>query len=310
MSVVVVTDRIRTIRRVLDRLREQTAKDRLEVVIVLPEGAREGDDELSLLGFAGVRIHEIPSIHPVPSARAAGIRAASAPIVFLGETHSFPHPGLAAALIDAHESDWDVVVPGIANANPESALSWASFLMDYGVWLDALPAGPIGGGPTWNVAYKRAVLAEADDRLETAMEHGDVLAEWFSARGGRAYFQPNARLDHANVSRVGSWIEQRYLCGLLVANARRKRWSLQKRMLYVVASPLIPAVILYRLRQPVKNLLSRGGMPLRVLPALLLGTIVKTAGEVVGYTFGARPAAQPRMDEFEIHKLRFTSMPV
>ena len=70
MSVIVVTDRYRTIRRVLGRLNEQTVKDQLELIIVIPAGEREGDDEPSLEGFAGIRIVEIPTVHPMPVARA------------------------------------------------------------------------------------------------------------------------------------------------------------------------------------------------------------------------------------------------
>ena len=33
-----------------------------------------------------------------------------------------------------------VVVPGVRNANPEGAISWANLLIDYGRWLDVLPA--------------------------------------------------------------------------------------------------------------------------------------------------------------------------
>jgi hypothetical protein len=309
MSVVLVTDRYRTIRRVLDRLRAQTAKAELEIVIVIPTGDRPGDDGITLDDFGTKRILELPSIHPVPIARAAGIRAATAPIVFLGETHSFPHPEFAAKLIAAHDShECDVVVPGIANANPESVWSWASFLIDYGMWLDALPGGPIAGGPTWNVAYRKASLADIDSRLEAAMEHGDVMAEWFRSARGRAWFEPGARLDHANISVAGRWLEQRYLCGLLVANSRKQRWSRGRRALYVLASPLIAALILYRLRRPVGALVAARALPILVLPTLVLGALVRTMGEVVGYMVGAPSGAQPRMDEYELHKLDFTSI--
>jgi hypothetical protein len=310
MSVVVVTDTYRTIEPVLARLRAQTVRQQLELVIVIPRGSREGEEQAGLDEFGASRIVEVDTVHPMPACRAAGIRAATAPIVFLGETHSFPHPTFAERLLSAHESEWDVVIPGIANANPASAWSWASFLMDYGMWLDRLPGGQIGGGPTWNVAYRTSVLAEFDGGLETAMEHGDELAVWFHARRGRAWFEPAAHLDHANVSLARPWLEQRYLCGVLVANARKRRWGIGKRALYVAASPLIPAVILYRLRAPVAKLLRAGELPGGTLPALVLGTLLRTAGEVVGYVRGARPGAQPRMDHFELHKLAFTDFEV
>ena len=308
MSVVLVTDQYRTIRRVLASLRRQTIRQELELVIVMPQGDVPGDDVVTFDEFAAFRRVEVPTVHPMPAARAAGIRAASAPIVFLGETHSFPQPGLAEALLESHNGQWDLVVPGLANANPESPWSWGSFLIDYGTWHEALPEGATGGGPTWNVAYRKSVLMEADERLELGMEHGDEMAEWFRHRGVKAYFQPLAKLDHANVSQPKWWMEQRFLCGVLVANARRKRWSFRKRMLYVVASPLIPAVIVYRLRHALRKLRDTGALPPGAIPAVILGAVIRTAGEVVGYVRGAKPEAQPRMDHYELHKLAFTEM--
>jgi hypothetical protein len=308
ISVVVVTDHYRTIRRVLACLSNQTARSEIELVIVLPAESRDATEESALQGFASVQYVELASIHPIPSARAAGIRAASAPIVFLGETHSFPDPRLAELLIAAHDGSWDAVVPGLSNANPESVWSWASFLMDYGIWHETLDAGEISGGPTWNVAYQKSLLMEIDSRLEQAMTHGDEMSVWLHHRRARAYFEPRARLEHANVERFRHWAEQRYLCGLIVASSRRRRWGMGKRLAYIAASPLIVAVMLNRLRPAVSRLRAKKVLPGEVIPALVLGTVLRVAGEVVGYSRGAKPDDQPRLDHFEIHKLGFTSM--
>jgi hypothetical protein len=308
ISVVLVTDQYRTIRRVLACLSSQTARSEIELVIVLPAASRDATAESALQGFASVRYVELASILPIPAARAAGIRAASAPIVFLGETHSFPDPRLAELLIAAHDGSWDAVVPGLSNANPQTVLSWASFLMDYGLWHEALDAGQIRGGPTWNVAYQRSLLMEIDSRLEQAMSHGDELAVWLHKRGARTYFEPRAGLGHANLERFRHWAEQRYLCGLIVASTRRRRWGMGRRLAYIAASPLIVAVMLNRIRPTVRRLRARKVIPVKVIPAVILGTLFRVAGEVVGYSRGARPQDQPRLDHFEIHKLGFLSM--
>ena len=310
ISVVLVTDRYLTIRRVLACVSSQTARSEIELVIVLPAGSRDADTEAALQGFASVKYVELASILPIPSARAAGIRAASAPIVFLGETHSFPDPHLVELLLAAHDGSWDAVVPGLSNANPQSVWSWASFLMDYGLWHETLDAGQISGGPTWNVAYQKSLLMEIDSRLEQALSHGDTMAVWLHERQARAYFEPRAKLGHANVEKFGDWAEQRYLCGLIVASSRRQRWGIGKRIVYIAASPLIVVVMLNRLRPAVTKLRARKALTGGVIPALVLGTMLRVAGEVVGYARGARPDDQPRLDYFEIHKLGFTSMPL
>jgi hypothetical protein len=51
------------------------------------------------------------------------------------------------------------------------------------------------------------------------------------------------------------------------------------------------------------------GLPFGTLPAIVVGIVVRTLGEVVGYVRGATAGSQSRMDEYELYKLRFTSLP-
>ena len=307
LSYVVVTDRYRTIRRLVDCLRAQTARRELEVVIVAPTGAGADLSQVPPDEFAGVRIVEQESIWPMSTARAAGVRAATAPIVFLGETHSFPHPEFARVIMDAASAQWDVLVPALENANPENAISWSNFVMDYGSWHRDLPSGAIEGGPTWNVAYRRSVLMELEADLARMLSHGDDLAVAFRAANRTTVFAPTAIVGHVNVSQPRWWFEQRYLCGLMIGDSRRRRWSAKKRLLYVAASPLIPAVVLARLGPAIFGG-SRGGMPWTAIPTLFAGAVFRAMGEAVAYARGALPASQTRMDEYELHKLDFTSL--
>ena len=110
-----------------------------------------------------------------PSARctlASRIVAASAPLVFIGETHAYPAPDFAEVMLRTHEKDWDVVVPGFSNANPEGASSWGSFILDYGAWWDELPAREIHHAPIYNTVSKRSALLAFGERLEEAFSHG------------------------------------------------------------------------------------------------------------------------------------------
>ena len=137
MSVVIVTpDRYETIRKTIQHLRSQKARDQLEVVIVAPS-----KDELSLIeaevnDFFQLRIVEVGPIDSTAKARAAGIRQASAPVIAFVEDHSYPGPGWAEALIAAHRQPWAAVGPVVCNANPESLISWTNVLLEYGRWLD------------------------------------------------------------------------------------------------------------------------------------------------------------------------------
>jgi hypothetical protein len=308
LSVVLITDHFRTIARVVRHLSEQTAREQVEVVIVCASARSLEADEKALTGFASVKIEETGSLHPMSTARAVGVRAATAPVVFLGETHSYPHPGFAATVIDAHRERWDVVVPGFDNANLDGPLSWSAFLLDYGYWLYHLPEGQASAAPTWNVAYKREALLDLGNGLGTALTGGDELATAFRTNNRTIYFQPAARLDHANVSRtLREWMDERFLSGLLVGANRRDRWPSRRRWVYVLASPLIPAVILRRTASPVRAAIRNRRLPPMTVPALIAGAIIRTIGEVVGYIVGAGSDDEQRMEEYELHKVKYTA---
>lgn len=309
ISVILATDKYETIRPVVDCLRRQTVKAQIELVILGPGQETLELDLPELEGFANVQTIAIGPIDGFARPRAVGIRAASAPIIVIGETHSYPHPGWAEALIEAHKQPWAVVVPGFGNANSDGLLSWAAFLRDYGYWLAGLPAGETYLMPTHNTAYKREVLLELNGGLERALSHGDQLNQHLRAHGHRLYFEPAARIDHLNVSRLVAWLDERFLFGQLLATQRVKRWSWQRRLLYLGASPLIPAVIVSRALRGLRQARQQTHLPPGTIVGLLLGALVSTVGEVVGYTCGAGRAAGQKMTEYELHKTRYVARP-
>jgi hypothetical protein len=303
LSVVLATDAFATIEPVVQRLRAQTAAARVELVVV----TMRPDEDPGGNGLAGCVVVEVEDVVPLPAARAAGIRAATAPLVFVGETHTFPDDGWAEALIDAHDGeDWAAVVPGFGNANPAGTLSWAAFLLDYGAWLDVLPHRELEHIPTYNTAYRRADLLGFGPRLDRLVTPGDELIVELRAAGARFVFEPSARIAHLNVAAPRAWIQERYLGGLLTATSRMERWSWGRRLLYAAGSPLIPVVVLGRVAGGTRAARRAHGLRWSVYPAMLLGAVVSAFGELVGYLGGGTEWADRRMTEYEIHRRRYT----
>ena len=88
MSIVLATDSYATIRPVIRCLSKQTVKQKLEVVLVTPDAKSMHSNLAGESPFAKTTVVE-DSVDDLAVARAAGVRASSAPIVFIGETHSF-----------------------------------------------------------------------------------------------------------------------------------------------------------------------------------------------------------------------------
>ena len=301
LSVVLVGDRFETVREVIGHLERQTARDRLELLIAMPSGDATGFDEGACAGFHSTQVIEVDSIEYIQPPRVAAIRSARAPLVLIAETHCFPEPDSLAALIARHREPWTVVAQVVTNANPDSAISWANLLMDYGPQLLGTPGGEVGQVASHNASYKRAALIEVEDELVSLLEAGDVLHEALVARGGRLFLEEGARTAHLNVSRVPAWPRERVAHARAYAARRAQGWGVSRRALYILGSPLIPFVRLVRMRRHLRDTtLPRPG-PVRLYPTLFAGLCMSTLGEVLGYAFGAGSGKRIE-SEMELHR--------
>ncbi|MBZ5603604.1 MAG: hypothetical protein LAO79_14990, partial [Acidobacteriia bacterium] len=97
-----------SVKKVIRRLSTLVCADQMEIVLGI------GDMPLAIeppTCFAGFRVVHTAVSEDIGKARAAAIRAAAAPIVVLGEDHSFPTEGWAQALLAEFES-------GVAGVGP------------------------------------------------------------------------------------------------------------------------------------------------------------------------------------------------
>lgn len=306
LSVVLPTDSPATIRQVLALLgRQSVAKDTEVVLVTTDPQALErdtaGDDR-----FAAVRVVGVASLSPLGRARAAGIRAASGEFVFLGETHSYPGPGWAEALLStARSGPWDAVASGMDNANPATALSWAGFLADYARWSCELPAGEIGEAPIYNTLYRREVLLGVGESLGEMLSHGDSLRRELQGRGCRSFLQPSARLAHVNIDVLLPCVRERILAGILIGTQRAGRWPWWRRLAYAGGSVLIPAVLVGRMLPAARQVARVRSLPRGSMLLLLPLGCLKALGEMLGYLGLGRPVHAQAMDHLEVRKLDY-----
>lgn len=275
-----------SIRRTVDHLRAQTARKRMELLIVCPEESGLMLDREAVKGFWGYRVIEAGSFRTVAVANAAGVRAAAAPIVALCEDHAFPDPNWAESLIIAHRGPYAAVGPAVHNANPDTLVSRADFLVGYGPWCEPIAPGEPDHLPGHNSSYKRDVLLSYGDRLAAMMEAESVLQWDLRSKGQRLYLDPHARLAHVNFSRFKVWTSVQYHAGRVFGGTRAMDWPIWKRLFYACASPLIPLVRLKRAWSQSRRLNGRERVGPMLLLVLLWGFICDGVGQMIGYLLG------------------------
>lgn len=297
MSVILVTPgSYEAIRAVVDHLRAQTVHDRLELVIAAPRAADVDLRALRVGDFHAVRIVEVGPIDSTGRVRAIAVRQAAAGVVAIAEDHAFPEPQWAEALIEAHRGPWAAVGPAVINANPYSPVSWADLVLNYGPFVDPCPAGEVDRVPLHHMAVKRAALLDHDQDLQALLEVEWVLTWSLRSRGHRLFVQPAARVAHLNMSRVSSFVRVQYFGGRAFGAVRVSywHWPFLRRLAYAAAAPAIVAVRLRRSMADMARLPRDTRRPRGVLPFLIVGLIVHTLGEAVGYLAGSGDAVRQK----------------
>lgn len=126
--------------------------------------------------------------------RAAGVRAATAPIVAFMQDHAFPVPGWAEALLSRYEGPWSGVSFVFENDNPGTATSWANFLMQYGPWTTPLPKGPVTHIGGHMASYRREVLMAYGDALPRKLGTSIAMHWEMIGQGHRVKWKREMRL--------------------------------------------------------------------------------------------------------------------
>jgi hypothetical protein len=305
LSVIIAADRYQTIRQTIRHLSAQTGREQIELVIVTQSSEALGLDCADTAGFCRVQVVEIPAILPLALATSAGIRRATAPVVVLAESHAFPAPGWALALIETHRQSWAAVGAVIGNANP-GIISWANLFVDYGRCVGTASPGSVTYLPGHHTSYKRDILLQYDSQLEAVMD-SEILLHWdMQAKGHQIRLDPAARIYHVNISSLAAWLPERFYTGRRFAATRSRDWSLLKRLLYFGGSPLIPLVRVPRvIRDLRESTFPRKRWPL-ILPPITVGLVAGAVGEMAGYLFGAGDAMQ-QTARMELFKLEFVT---
>jgi hypothetical protein len=305
ISVVLITrSSFLTIRKTVRHLLQQTVRDRLELLIVAPSREALSLADSDVEGFHSLQVVEVGPIRSMSDARTAATHRATATVVAFAEDHCYPDPDWAEALIKAHHHPCAAVGPAIRNGNPRTLTSWVTYLMSFSRWTEPVTAGATDGLPWHNTSYKRDLLLAYGDQLPSLLCVEGFLQQNLVARGHRLYLAPMAKVTHVNISLPSCSFEHAFLGGRLFGafRARYGKWSRVRRLLYIVAAPLIPVVRLQRSYREIRRIGEQERLLPRVLPALCVALCFHALGELMGYAFGPGNG-EPRYSIYELTRI-------
>src|SRR5581483_5448904 len=153
----------------------------LEVVLVAPDPRAAAGRYPELGRFSRTQLVSCPPTSTTSTAIATGARACTCPIVAYCEDHAFPEPGWAQSRLAAHAAGAAAVGSTMRNANPNTAVSWATFVQDFGPFVMPVAGGRSADLPWHQCSYRRDLLplgASLELLLETeGLLHSELLSE-------------------------------------------------------------------------------------------------------------------------------------
>lgn len=281
--------------RCLASLAPQVAELGAELLVVDRVGgetaervAREHPEARLLQTPAGER----PS---VPALRRRGALEARGDVVAILEEHCVAPPhwlrSLRDAFADAPEEATPVAVGGpILDDDFDRVRDWVVYFSEYHNFLPPWPDGPrelLNGA---NIAYPRSRLLAHEALLATG--YWEVVLHPLLAREGEMRAVSQMGVHHTGPFDFGYYLEQRYLLSRVWGGTQRDAVSGARRLLYLLAAPLFPALLLARIAARAFRSGRRVPQFLRALPLLVPVAIAYVWGEWLGYLLGPGDALE------------------
>jgi hypothetical protein len=156
--------------------------------------------------------------------------------------------------------------------------------------------------PGHNSSYKRDILMSYGRRLEDFMEAESVFHRHLRARGHELWLEAGTCTTHLNFSTWSSWVPAQYYNGRQFAAAWSQEWSFPRRLLFTVASPLIPFIRLWQVQKQVRRGDARRRL-IRLLPHLLVGLVANGLGHMTGYAAGFGDC-RDKVSKYEFNRVK------
>jgi len=235
--------------------------------------------------FSDARFIQLGGRETVPQLRRIGVEQARGEIVAIIEEHCLASENWLAALSSAFSPDY-VSVGGPVDFHKDSRLrDWITYFIEYNSYLPPWADGDTFNVGSANAAYRRETLLSNLALLNAgyweAALHPKLLAE-----GKKFRSVPSMVVYHRGPFDYFYYLRQRYLFSRAFSGARRTTISPAQRVAYLLAAPVIPALLLSRIGSRVFAKRCYPSKFMLSLPLLIPAMASYVAGEWMGYAFG------------------------
>ena len=284
------------LRRCLVRLTRDVQDCPMEVIVPFDssvDGIAELEREFPQVLF--VNMGDVGSVEPGASIAphslldlrtTVGLSKAKGEILALLEDYGVPDADWCLQLLQAHQLYPHGVIGGAVEHAGKGLLNWAVYLLDFGRYQLPLREGPSNYLTDVNVSYKRSALESVceswSERYNEVQVHGAL-----TAKGAVLWQRPQVvvREDRGDLS-FREILAERFAWGRVFVYMRTQQISFVRRLVYILAAPLIPFVVISRIVFKVTSSRRHFKWLLCSFPLIVVFSIFWCLGELAGYLTG------------------------
>jgi len=270
----------------LEALERQRNDQEIEIIVV--DNSTDGTDEVVAKDFAHLQLLRSPEVRFIPELWEEGIRRSSGEIVAITTAHCVPEDHWVQEMLKAHNAG---TYAGIAGAieieGPATIVDWAIYFCRYTPYMRPFSAQVVKDIPGDNASYRRWALARCTEVRKKGFWEPAIHAE-LRKDGFELLLTPTFAVFQRQSFGFLGFVHQRFWHGRQFGMDRAARMSLRARMVYILLSPMIPLVFLFRIS---RNVFGKGrhvGKLLLSFPILTLFLLSWSLGELSGYILVSR----------------------
>lgn len=269
----------------LAQLQSQIEHSRETVEIIVVDNSTDGtasvienwrDQMPALRHLAAASDALIPQLWQIGIAQGAG------EIVALSTTHCVPAPDWIAQILRAHDAPHAGIGGAIECAPRAGLVQWAIYFCRYSAFMPPFAPRAASDIAADNASYKKAALDACAHTWREGFWEPAVHA-CLRENGETLWVTPAIVVAQQRSFSLRGFLANRFRHGQQFGGERAARFGPFKRALYALASPLIPALFLFRIARQVLSKGRHRAQFWRALPVTILFLLSWSAGEFRGY---------------------------
>lgn len=236
--------------------------------------------------FRWVRVIHRAGRETVPDLRRRGVEEAAGELVAVIEEHCLAAPDWLDRAIEAYSrGEYGVVGGPVVDRGYARLRDWVVYFIEYNSYLPPWRSGEWRDLGSANIAYSKELLLKHREHLTggywEAGLHPQLVAEGVKFRPA-----PDMKVHHRGPFNYGYYLGQRYWFSRAFAGRRSRDLSGAKKLAYVIASPLVPFLLLARMAKRVRERNCHLDKFVKALPLVIPALFVYVCGETMGYLAG------------------------